>query len=67
VTFFKRPLPRGVTVFTGATAEHYPTAETWRLDDKLMLHVYDPGGRQIATFLVGTWERVEAGPYSPKP
>ena len=58
---------RGVSVFTGETAEHYPAADYWTYDDKGALDIFDPYGRCLATFLVGTWLRVEAGPYNPTP
>lgn len=56
-------LPRGVTVFTGETAEHYPAADDWHLDKKGNLWVTDLGGRQLALFFIGTALRAEAGPY----
>lgn len=58
--------PRGVTVFTGDTAEHYPSADYWLYDDKAALDIFDAEGQCVATFLVGTWLRVEAGAYESK-
>lgn len=57
--------PRGVTVYTGETAEHYPSGDDWDLDDKGNLWVVDPDGRNVALFFIGTAIRAEAGPYSP--
>ena len=56
---------RGVTIFDGSTATHYPTADSWLLDEKGALHISDADGKAIALFLVGTWLRVEAGAYKP--
>lgn len=55
------PEPRGVTVFTGETAEEYPPADEWIVDDKGALHLYAPDGRGVATYVLATWLRVVAG------
>lgn len=63
--FRKKIEPRGVTVYTGATAEHYATADTWARDDKGTLDVLDASRQLMATFIDKSWFRVEAG--SPRP
>ena len=55
---------RGATVYDGTSAFHYPTADSWLLDEKGALHVFDSDGRALALYLVGTWLRVEAGAYT---
>ena len=55
--------PRGVAVYTGETAEFYPTADSWVKSDKEDIELFDSSGRQIALFIHDTWLRVEAGPY----
>lgn len=52
---------RGVTVFTDKTAEEYPTADTWTIDDKGALNLVDVSGRPVATYVVAMWFRVVAG------
>jgi hypothetical protein len=58
--------PRGVTVYTGDTAEHYKIGDDWYLDEKGNLHVVDVGGRRVALYFIGTALRAESGPYTPQ-
>jgi hypothetical protein len=58
---FVRPEARGVTVFTGATADEYPSGDEWLIDDKGALHITTPDGRSVATYVVAEWLRVVAG------
>lgn len=63
-------MPHGVVVHTGDTFEHYPSADHWNYDAKGALDIFDVEGLCLATFLVGTWLRVELGsppdPEQPK-
>jgi hypothetical protein len=61
VIFKRAREPRGVTVFNEQTAEEYPTADNWIVDDKGTLHLFAPDGRGIATYVVATWFRVVVG------
>jgi hypothetical protein len=66
VRLFTRSAPRGVTVFTGATADEYPSGDEWRIDDKGALHITTPDGRSVATYVVAEWLRVVAGIKPPQ-